>query len=226
MKKSITIVIVVLIVLGFAYFLFKISPQQQGAGPSGYNSALNISNPKTIALPPAFDPLVDRYQGDAKAKNVFIEYADYQCPACAAYSEMLKQVPTQFPSTVFVYRYFPLVQIHQNSVEAAVAAEAAGVQNKYWEMHDILFAKQTDWQTVSDPLDLFAQYAQQAGVANIDQFKNDVTNKKYLPAVQKGSDEANGLKLPGTPSFFFNGHVLKNADIAGMLAEAQPFINK
>lgn len=226
MKKIITIVIVVIIVIGFGYFLFKISPQQAAQPAGAYNSALSTSNVKQITTVPAFDPSTEKYQGSSTAKNVFIEYADYQCPACAAYYTMLQQVPTKFPDTVFVYRYFPLTQIHQNSVEAALAAEAAGAQGKYWEMHDILFAKQTDWESVADPIDLFTQYAQSVGVSNIDQFKSDVTSKKYLPAIQKDSDQALGLALAGTPTFFFNGHQLQNQDIAGLLSQAQQWVNK
>lgn len=226
MKKIITIVIIVLVFLGLGYYLFKISPDQtQQSTSAGYNSALDISTTKTLSGVPTFDPAADHYQGNAKAKNVFVEYSDFECPACAAYAEMLKQVPTVFKDTVFVYRYFPLVQIHPNSVESAMAAEAAGAQGKFWEMHDILFQKQTDWQSLSDPLNAFAGYAQSIGVPNIDQFKSDITNKKYLSAIQKNSDEAIQLKLSGTPSFFFNGHALQNADLAGMEKEAQQYYN-
>lgn len=226
MKKIITIVIIVLAVLGLGWWLFKISPQQAATSSSGYNSALDVSSFKQISAVPAFDPTTDRYQGSTTAKNFFIEYGDYQCPACAAYSEMLKQVPTTFPNTVFVFRYFPLTQIHANSVEAAMAAEAAGAQGKYWEMHDILFSKQTDWESMSDPLPTFTQYAQQVGVADISKFTSDVTVKKYLPAIQKDSDEALGLNLQGTPTFIFNGHQLQNSDVKGMLAEVQQWVVK
>ena len=227
MKKGITIGIIVLVVLGLAYYLFKISPQTTSTPTaSAYNDSLNITGAKQISAPPAFDAATDHYLGDPKAKNVFIEYGDMECPACAAYSDLLKQVPTTFPDTVFVFRYFPLVQIHPNSVEAALAVEAAGAQGKYWEMHDLLFAKQKDWESLSDPLDTFTQYAQQVGVANLDQFKSDITGKKYLPAIQANSDQALGLNLPGTPSFYFNNHTLQNQDLPGMLKQAQPFINK
>lgn len=227
MKKVITIIIVVLVALGIGYYLFKISPSTVTNSTSvGYNASLNTTEFKTISSPPAFDPSTDHYIGNKTAKNVFIEYADYECPACAAASDMLKQVPTQFTDTVFVFRYFPLIQIHPNSVEAALAAEAAGAQGKYWEMHDILFKNQSDWEGLSDPLDTFANYAQQVGVTDINQFKNDITNKKYLPAVQKGFDDSMGLNLPGTPSYFFNNHVLQNADLAGLQTEAQQFLNK
>jgi protein-disulfide isomerase len=226
MKKIITIVVVIFVVLGFAFFLFKISPQQEGATSSGYNSALSTSGAKPITSPSPFDPATDHYQGDIKAKNVLVEYADYQCPACAAFSDILKQAPTVFKDTVFVFRYFPLVQIHKNSVESAMAAEAAGAQGKYWEMHDILFQKQTDWSNLSDPLDAFTQYAQSIGVVNLDQFKSDITSKKYLPAIEKDNNDALGLNLSGTPSFFFNGHSLKSDQLKAMEEQAKQFYVK
>ncbi len=225
-KQVVTIVIIILVVLGLAAFLFKISPQQAEQTTTSYNSSLDTSGVKTISTPPPFDLAADHYQGRATAKNVFIEYGDMECPACAAYSDILKQVPTVFPDTVFVFRYFPLVQIHQNSVEAALAVEAAGAQGKYWEMHDLLFKNQAEWENLPDPLDKFAIYAQTIGVSNISQFKSDITSKKYLPAIQKSNDEALGLNLQGTPSFFFNGHSIQNQDIKGLLYEAQPYMNK
>ncbi len=226
MQKIITVVIVILLALGFGFYLYKISPNTETGVNSTYNANINTTGAKTISEVPAFDPETDRFQGDPKSKNVFIEYSDYQCPACAAASEMLKQVPSQFMDTVFVYRYFPLTQIHQNSVESAVAAEAAGEQGKYWEMHDILFANQADWEGLAAPLEVFAQYAQQIGVADIAKFKTDVTEKKNLEKVQKNTDEAYGLNLQGTPTYFFNGHPLQNSDMAGLLKQAEPFRNK
>ena len=227
MKKGITIAIVALVVIGVGIYLFKISPEQLASTDSGYNAALDTSNIKPISTPPAFDKTIDHYQGNPDAKNVFIEYGDLECPYCAAYSDMLKHVPTQFPDTVFVFRYFPLTQIHQNSVESALAAEAANAQGKFWEMHDILFQKQTDWENLTDPLDTFTQYAQQAGVADTNQFKSDITSKKYLAKIQTDSNEALGLNLQGTPTYFFNGHLIQDATtIQGLEQEAQPYLNK
>ena len=226
-KRVVTIVIVILVVLGFGYFLLKISPQEEQATSGGYNALLDTSASKPITTPPAFDPSTDHYQGNPTAKNVFIEYGDLECPACAAYSPILNQVATSFPDTVFVFRYFPLVQIHPNSVEAALAAEAANAQGKFWQMHDILFQNQSDWESLSDPIDTFAQYAQSVGVANITQFKSDITSHKYLSTIETDNDEAIGLNLQGTPSFFFNGHPLQTgSDLKGLLQEAQPYLNK
>jgi protein-disulfide isomerase len=208
------------------YYLFKISPNTETGTGSGYNALLSSSDIKPIPAPAPFVEKTDHYEGNPKAKNVFIEYGDMQCPACAAYSPILKEVVKEFPDTVFVFRYFPLVQIHKNSVESALSAEAAGAQGKYWEMHDILFAKQKDWENQSDPLDIFATYAQNIGVANIDQFKSDVTSKKHLDTIQKNYTESLALKLQGTPTFYFNGHQLQNQDLKGLKTQAAPYINK
>lgn len=226
MKKTITIVIAVLVVLGLAYYLFKISPQQTATTSAGYNSLITETPTTQITQPPAFDPTSDDYTGSATAKNVFIEYGDVQCPACAAYESIVTQIPTTFPDTVLVFRYFPLIQIHQNSVEGALANEAAGAQGKYWEMHDMLFEKQPDWESVADPLSLFVQYAQAVGVPNITQFQSDVTSHKYLDKIQTDATQAANLNLQGTPTFFFNGHQIQNEDLNGMLQEAQQYINK
>lgn len=224
MKRTITIVIIVLIVLGFGYWLFKISPDTQTTA-SKY--ALSTSGVSKLTELPAFDPSADHFQGDAAAKNVLMEYGDYQCPHCAEFNEIVKQLMPQLPtSTVFVYRDFPLEQIHANADISSLAANAAGAQGKYWEMHDILFQKQTDWQDLADPLDKFAEYAQQVGVKDINQFKSDITNQKYKADVERDNKQALGLNLQGTPTFYFNGHQLQLADVTGLKTQIQPFIAK
>ena len=217
-KKVITIAVIVLLCIGFAFWLFKLSPENQVSSSSYVLDNTNIQ--KISELPP-FDPSTDHYLGNANAKNVFVAYEDFQCPACASYNEILKQIPSQFPDTVFVYRYFPLTQIHKNAVVSSLAAEAAGAQGKYWEMHDLLFKNQSKWAELADPLTAFAEYAQQAGVVNIDQFKTDITSEKYKPLVQKQNNEAIGLALEGTPTFFFNGHKLLGGDLESMKKQAE-----
>lgn len=229
MKKGITIGIIVLVVLGFAYWLFAMSPQEQGSQSGGYNAAISTpTNVRPLAAVPAFDPATDHYLGNKNAKNVFIEYGDMQCPYCAQFNPMLVQIPSQLTDTVFVFRYFPLLQ-HKNTVEASLAAEAAGSQGKFWEMHDLLYAKQAEWENETDPLNLFAQYAQQVGVVNLNQFKSDITNKKYLDPLRTGENQSYGLQLKGTPSYFYNGHALdlnKITDMNSLKQQALPFAVK
>jgi protein-disulfide isomerase len=204
MKKIVTIVIIFLVVLGFGFFLFKISPQDQQVASSQEDFDLSQVKPGSLSEPGPVVP-EDHVLGNPNAKNTLVAYEDFQCPYCAQANDMLKSVPAQLQDTKLVFRFFPLTQIHRNSVSSAYAAEAAGAQGKYWEMHDLLFKNQAAWSELADPMDKFVELAQQAGVANIDQFKNDITSKKFKDRVQANLVESYNLNLQGTPSFFFNG---------------------
>jgi protein-disulfide isomerase len=84
---------------------------------------------------------MDHALGPETARLTILEYSDFQCPACASYAPVMTQVLAKYPEDVrLVYRNFPLNQIHPNAYEAALAAEAAGKQGKFWDMHDLLFA--------------------------------------------------------------------------------------
>jgi len=88
----------------------------------------------------------DHYKGNPDAQVVLIEYSDFQCPACRAYIPIITSLIEQFPDDlVVVYRHFPLQSVHANARAAAEASEAAAKQGKFWEFHDILFDKQTEW---------------------------------------------------------------------------------
>ena len=93
----------------------------------------------------------DHFLGNPGAKVTLVEYADFECPACAEYYPLVKQLANDYTDKIlFVYRYFPLPQ-HANAIPTAKASEAAGDQGKFWEMHDLLFDNQTKWENVSDP---------------------------------------------------------------------------
>ena len=222
MKKILTISIVVLLVLGFGYFLFKISPEeQQSLSQAGQD--FDLSGVKQISEP---SPVTneDRILGNSNAKNSLIVYEDYQCPSCAQSAETLKQLSEQLPDTKFVFRYFPLFQIHQNAVSSSYAAEAAGEQGKYWEMHDLLYAYQSGWSNLANPLDYYTQLASQAGVGDLEQFKNAITSKKFKDRIQKDLVESLSLNIPGTPTIYFNGKVIKNDTLENMKKEAEKYL--
>ncbi len=224
MKKYISIAIVVLLVLGVGYFLFEISPQEQQQTESSREN-FDLSQVKPASQPRALSE-DDHILGNPSAKNTFISYEDYQCPACAATADMLKQIPSAFPDTKLVFRYFPLTQIHKNAVVSIYAAEAAGAQGKYWEMHDALFKFQNDWSGLADPADYFAGLAKNIGVANLDQFKSDILEKKFKTRVEKDLVDAYSLNLPGTPSVFFNGNPIKLDTLDNMKKEAERYLIK
>jgi len=149
------------------------------------------------------------------AKNVtLIEYGDYECPVCGSYYAPLKQaVAPLLPDIHFQFRNLPLTAIHQNAFAGSRAAEAAGLQGKYWEMHDLLYENQTQWASASSPQDNFNQYAQQLKL-NIEQFKKDYISSKVNDAInadlaefsKTGQDKA-------TPTFFINGVYLPNSNL-------------
>ncbi len=107
----------------------------------------------------------------------------------------------------FVFRHLPLISIHDNAQISAEASEAAGAQEKFWEMHDILFERQNNWASMSeaDVIDEFVGYAEEIGVADIDQFRTDLENDTYADKVLAEYDAAVGAGLNSTPSFVMNG---------------------
>ncbi|MAZ56704.1 disulfide bond formation protein DsbA [bacterium] len=148
-------------------------------------------------------------KGDTDADIVLVEYSDFQCPACAvAYFEVKDLMEEHGAQVSFEYRHFPLVSIHPNAVPGAIAAEAAGVQGKFWEMHDKLFENQTAWSKGSSPQAFFIQYAEDIGL-DVDMFRRHLESSIIREKVEAQFNEARELGLTGTPSFFLNGEQMQ-----------------
>lgn len=149
----------------------------------------------------------DWARGNAHATVSVIEYGDFECPACGAYEPTIEQLTKQYGATVlFVFRNFPLYQIHPNARISAQAAEAAGVQGKYWEMHDLLYAKQSEWgkeSTNTVVSTYFDRYAKSIGL-NVQQFDTDINSSVVKDKVQKDLDSGTAAGVDHTPTFFIN----------------------
>ncbi len=153
---------------------------------------------------------LDNVKGSREAKVVLMEYSDFQCPACRTYYPVLRQLTTEFGDEVaFVYRHFPLTTIHPNAEFAARAAEAAGKQGKFWEMHDLLFEKQNEWASEADIATIFQKYAELLGL-NVEQFNIDWRSKEIKNLVSAERVHALKSGLQGTPTFFVNGVQIQN----------------
>lgn len=153
---------------------------------------------------------IDHVTGPETATLTLIEYADFQCPTCATYAPLLEQVQAAYANDLrVVYRYFPLQTIHPNATISAQAAEAAGLQGKFWEMHDLLFERQSDWNRLANPHDTFATYAQELGL-NVEQFKTDIDSKEVKNRVSADYRSGTAVGVSGTPTFFLNGEPLEN----------------
>lgn len=144
-------------------------------------------------------------KGNVNAPVTIIEYSDFQCPACASYAPVLRSLSQEYPDDLrIVYRHFPLVTVHANAIAAARAAEAAGKQGRFWEMHDMLFSNQDQWSSDGSPKDKFTAYAKDIGLDE-EKFLEDLKAKDVEDAVDHDLAAANQLRLNSTPSFFLNG---------------------
>jgi protein-disulfide isomerase len=142
----------------------------------------------------------DHFQGNENAPITLVEYGDYQCPHCGHAYPIIKKVQAYFGDNLkFVFRNFPLENIHPFAVPAAIATEAAAKQDKFWQMHDIIFENQTNLHGNS-----FSQFAEALNL-DIEQFNVDIENVFVLNKVE--ADFESGIKsgVNGTPSIFING---------------------
>lgn len=134
-----------------------------------------------------------------------VEFGDYQCPACGQAYPITKQILSEYGDKItFVFRNFPLPQLHPNAEAGAEAAEAANAQGKFWEMHDMLYENQDSWSDVSDPTDIFVSYASTLGLDTA-KFKKDITSKAYDKYIQSDVSDGYSLGITGTPTFYING---------------------
>lgn len=141
----------------------------------------------------------DHIQGRPDAPIQLVEYGDYECPFCGRAHQSVKAVRAMGDDVLFAFRNFPLSQVHPHAVRAAQAAEAAGLQGRFWPMHDLLFENQ---QFLEDE-QLF-EYARLAG-CDLDRFAEDIDSKIVEEEVH--SDFLSGARsgVNGTPTFFING---------------------
>jgi protein-disulfide isomerase len=135
-----------------------------------------------------------------------VEYADYQCPFCAQYYPIVKEVANKYSDKIhFQFRNLPLLQVHQNAFAAARAAEAADKQGKFWEMYDLLFENQSAWSSSKSATSIFDQYAAQLGL-NAAQFKKDFASPAVNDIINADIAEFKKTKLAlSTPTFFLDG---------------------
>ena len=149
--------------------------------------------------------IADHTLGNPDAKVVIVDYSDYQCPACAQASPVMKRVAEKYNDDVlFIFRNFAFQQ--PNSRAAAAAAEAAGLQGKFWEMNELLFASQAEWKQASleRRTTLFTQYASQFGL-DIEKFKTDLTSDAVGAKIDYDKAIANKVGVNSTPSIYVNG---------------------
>ncbi|MCB8980044.1 MAG: thioredoxin domain-containing protein [Ardenticatenaceae bacterium] len=165
--------------------------------------------------------------GDPNAPVTIIEYTDFQCPFCSRhFTQTFSQLKEDYIDTgvvYYVFKDFPLTQIHPQAMLAANAARCAGEQGAYPEMHDALFANQDEWSGRSDADTFFNQYAAGMGLDEA-QFVTCLTETTYQDQIVADLDEGASFGVSGTPAFFFNGYFLSGAQPYDTFVDAIAFL--
>ncbi len=170
-------------------------------GAIWYSNSANEKNNEGVTA-------IEHIKGNKDAAVTLVEYSDFQCPACAAFQPVLNELMATYGENLrFEYHHYPL-PIHNFSQQAAVAAEAAGQQGKFFEMHDKLFENQQEWSTSPTPQAFFIKYAQDLGLDG-ELFKTHLKSSALRDVVRGDLKKAQDLGLTGTPTFYLNGEKME-----------------
>lgn len=156
------------------------------------------------AVDPGAEPA--HVQGNASAPVTLEEFGDFECPPCGMLHPVLKAMEAEFgPARLrVIFREFPLVPTHVHALAAARAAEAAGLQGKFWEMHDMIYEHQKDWHDAFDVRPIFESYATKIGL-DVEQFRRDNSSEIVERRIFLDGKRAHSLGVKGTPTVFLNG---------------------
>jgi protein-disulfide isomerase len=203
-RPLLLIILAVAIAGGIAIYMSR-----QGSTETGSPSAAG----KSAQSVPVPSPGGGRVRGAPDAPITLVEYGDYQCPTCGLYHPIITELQSRYPGKIKLeYHHFPLIQAHSNAMAASLAAESAGEQGKYWEMHDLIFEHQREWGDLQrpnpNPEAVFLQYALRLGLDSnkfMQSMRSPATRDRVLADVTKGN-----AIVKGTPTFVLDGQVLPN----------------
>lgn len=202
-----TIVFSLVLVLGIGYWFSRLGTP----GVATADRSLLESNP-TQSL-----------GASESAKVTIVEFSDFQCPACRATAPLVTSLMAQNSANIrLIFRYFPLIQIHKNSEPAARAAQAAGNLGKFWEMHDLLFEKQDEWEAITDSEKLAQQFQSYAVGLGLDggKFQEQYVSNEVKQTVSGDMDLGEQVQITGTPTFFVNGAATRPNDLETAIKQA------
>lgn len=199
-KPLAVLAVVMVVALGAAFYLQRSASDQAVSTPaaSSHNTLPPIS-------PQGWS------KGNSRAKAVLVEFVDFQCGACAAASSRMAKIARKYGSELkIVFKHHPMQRAHGNAMIAARAAEAAGLQYKFWEMHDLLLQRQHQWAKVPDPQTHFLRYADELRL-NLARFRRDLWAKEVGDKIYRDIMEGRMAQVRSVPAFFLNGKPLPNS---------------
>lgn len=169
-------------------------------------SKLSTNNPQSTTVV-QIDYNKGQKIGSDSARVKLVEFSDFQCPACGAVEPYLKRFRNDYPADVqIIYRHFPLAQ-HQYARTAATLSEAAGEEEKFWEMHDRIFETQEQWSNLPAATDFFLTLAKELGLEE-NKVKETLEKDSFKSKIDTDFSEGQRLGVNSTPTFFLNGKKL------------------
>ena len=209
------IVLVLVGVVGGAWWLYSNSKPDANVNGNVNRNTANASRPPVNAPPGANPP---NMLGSPTAAVTVEEFADFQCGSCAATHPVLKEIQSTYGSKIkMVFRQFPLA-MHDKAYDAAVAAEAAGIQGKFWQMQDQLFTNQQAWAAPgANNKQMWSGYAQKIGL-DVERWQNDMAGMSAKSRVDLDMQRGKALNVSSTPSIYINGDLVPfpEANVAGL----------
>jgi protein-disulfide isomerase len=215
MKRILPFIIILVVLgaaLGSAWYLTRTIPASPTLGPSSTQSPSPSGSPVTTPNQPqqgaaqgipGAEPA--HVLGPANAPVRLEEFGDFECPPCGMFHPILEQMHAEFGDKLSItFREFPLVPTHQHALAAASAAEAAGLQGKFWEMHDMLYEHQNDWKKEFDVRPIYEGYAKQIGL-DVERYKRDMNGDLVAQRIFADGKRGHSLGVKGTPTVFLNG---------------------
>ncbi len=167
--------------------------------------------PQDKIVPGKADTSAMHVRGNPEAPVTLEEFGDFECPPCKGISTFLDELAREYnPRLRIIFRNFPLA-MHKHARKAALAAETAGFQGRFWEMHDLLYREQEVWSKTEDATELFNAYA---GIIGLDlaRFKKDLEDEKAKERVDSDQERGTSLGVKSTPTVFVNNRELGTAD--------------
>ena len=194
--------VVLVAVIGAVVLMSR--PSASNSTPPQNTSTGTLPTQRQAPQPGAPNPFS---KGTASARVTLEEFSDFQCPACSGLEPGLRRVMKDYDDRVrFVFRNYPL-QMHKYAFLASRAAEAAGLQGKFWEMHDMLYDNQKEWSESMEPRVQFDSYATRLGL-DVQRFKVDMERQDLAERIKSDMLRGNSLGVKGTPTVYLNGREL------------------
>ena len=211
MKRILPFLIILVVLgaaLGSAWYLTRTIPASP-ATPIAPSPATAQGSPVAQQKPPVAQGVPGaepaHVLGPADAPVKLEEFGDFECPPCAMFHPILKQMHEEFGDKLQItFREFPLVPTHQHALAAASAAEAAGLQGKFWQMHELIYEHQNEWKKEFNVRPIFEGYAKRIGI-DVERYKRDMNGDLVAQRIFADGKRGHSLGVKGTPTVFING---------------------